>query len=317
MRAFIVDREGPDVLRLAEVGEPVPAPHEALVKISAASLNYGEIAHAHGAQDNGLPPVPHGTVLGADAAGIVERAADDGSGPAAGTPVVTFGASGGWAQLRAVPTSMLGVVPAGSDLGAVSTVPVAGLSALRALRRIGDLLGRRVLVTGATGGVGRYAVQLAALAGAEVIASTGDVDRHRSSLVALGATEVVSGPADTPGLVDGVLDQVGGRQLVAAFDKLAPNGTLVSVGHSAGEPETFPFGLMFGDAGRHDRSVVTFFLGALGDFPDDLGWLAAQVAAGRLDPGITWRDDWTRASSAFAALLNRRLSGKAVIEIGQ
>lgn len=170
----------------------------------------------------------------------MERAAEDGSGPPAGTPVVTFGASGGWAELRAVPNSMIGIVPEGSDLGAISTVPVAGLSALRALRRVGDLLGKRVLITGATGGVGRYAIQLAALAGAEVIASTGDVDRNRASLTSLGATHVVSTPADTPGQVDGVLDQVGGQQLVDAFDRLAPHGTLVSVGHSAGAPRLSP-----------------------------------------------------------------------------
>lgn len=312
-----MDRSTPEILQLTDVDEPVQRPDEALIRVVAASLNYGEVAHALGVQDNGLPGAPDGTVLGADAAGIVERAATDGSGPAVGTPVVTIGATGAWAEFRAVSTSMLGVVPEGTDLGAVCTVPVAGLSALRGLKRIGNLLGKRVLVTGASGGVGRYAVQLGVLAGAEVIASTGNPDRHRATLKAMGATKVVTGPAEVDGLVDGVLDQVGGSQLVAAFDKLAPHGTLVSVGHSAGEPETFPFGLMFGDGGRHDRSVVTFFLGAQSDFAGDLGWLATQVAASRIDPGIAWRDDWARAGDAFTALAERRLGGKAVIEIGR
>lgn len=315
MRAIVVDREGPTALRLADAPDPVPAPHEALVRVVAASLNYGEVAHAHGAQDNDLPPFASGTVLGHDAAGVVAQAAADGSGPAVGTPVVTFGADGGWAELRAVPTSMLGAVPAGSDLGAVSTVPVAGLSALRALRRIGDLLGKRVMITGASGGVGRYAVQLAAQAGAEVVATTRDVDRRRASLVALGASEVVAHPSEASAPVHGVLDQVGGRQLVAAFDMLAPHGTLVSVGHSAHEAETFPFGLLFGDAGRHDRSVVTFFLGAHTDLSEDLAWLAARVASGQVDPGIAWRGSWEEAEVAFTALLEHRLGGKAVIDI--
>ncbi|MCL3862124.1 zinc-binding dehydrogenase [Actinotalea sp. K2] len=315
MRAMVVDRTSPQNLRIAEVDDPVPGPHEVLARIAAASLNPGEIAHAQGSRTIGLRPAPDGTVLGADAAGTVVRAASDGSGPEAGTSVVTMGSSGGWAELRAVSTSMLGAVPAGADLGAVSTVPVAGLSALRGLRRIGELLGRRVLVTGASGGVGRYAVQLASLAGAEVVALSGNRDRHGASLRALGATDVVSRVEDVKGLVDGVLDQVGGRHLVEAFDKLSPHGTLVSVGHAAGEDETFPFGLMFGDDGRHDRSVVTFFLGAHSDFQDDLGWLARQVAAGRLDAGIVWREDWTQVDDAVAAMAERRLGGKAVIEI--
>lgn len=319
MRAIVVDNTGPEVLGIAEVPDPVPAPHEALIRVTAASLNYGEVAHAHGRQDNKLPPFPDGLVLGNDASGIVERAAEDGSGPAVGTPVVSIGGVGAWAELRAVPTAALGLAPADADLGALSTVPVAGLSALRGLKRIGNLLGKRVLVTGATGGVGRYAIQLAHIAGAEVVASTSNVDAFGTELRSLGAHEVVSAPSQVDGPVDGVLDQVGGQQLVDAFRTLAPHGVLVSVGHSAGEPETFPFGDLFGDAGRDDRSLVTFFLGAqLGlpvDLQSDLTWLATQVAEGRLDPGITWRDDWRNAPEAYAALLDRRLAGKAVIEI--
>lgn len=72
------------------------------------------------------------------------RPAASGSGPAAGTPVVTLGPTGAWAELRAVPTDSLGVVPDGADPGAVSTVGVAGLTALHALRRTGPLLGRRL-----------------------------------------------------------------------------------------------------------------------------------------------------------------------------
>ncbi|WP_436846655.1 hypothetical protein [Streptomyces niveus] len=97
---------------------------------------------------------------------------------------------------------MIGTVPPGADLGAISTVPVAGAGALRALRRIGPILGRRILVTAATGGTGRYAVQLAKLGGAHVFASTGDPDTHGESLRALGAHEVVAGPAGLDAPVD-------------------------------------------------------------------------------------------------------------------
>ncbi|CAM5673681.1 hypothetical protein SANTM175S_00794 [Streptomyces antimycoticus] len=148
--------------------------------------------------------------------------------------------------------------------------------------------GPRILVTGATGGVGRYAVQLARLGGAHVIASTGDPDAHGDGLRTLGAHQVVKDPAEIDEPVHGVVD-VGGPQLVAAYDKLAAHGTLVSVGHVTGQPETFPFGALYGNEGRHNRSIVTFYLLDRPDIGADLGWLAERVATGDLDPQITWR----------------------------
>lgn len=308
MRALVVDRSTPSGLRLGESADPVPAPHQALVRVTAVSLNHGEVSH--------VTDAPDGTVPGWEAAGVVARPAADGSGPAAGTPVVTAGWAGGWAELRAVDTATLGVAPAGADAGALSTVPIAGGSALHALHRLGPLLGRRVLITGATGGVGRYAVQLARLGGAHVIACTGDPAAHGDALRALGADEVIAGPAALDGPVHGVLDCVGGPQLVTAFDRLAARGVLVALGHVTGEPEHFPLGSFLGDGGRHERSIVTFFLFDGTPLAPSFEWLASRVAAGRLDPSISWRGPWEAAEEAVAALLGRRLHGKAVLELG-
>ncbi|AXK36100.1 alcohol dehydrogenase [Streptomyces armeniacus] len=309
MRALAVDHTSPGHLSLTDVPDPRPAAHEALVRVEAVSLNFGEV---HGAT---RPEVPDGTVLGWDAAGVVVQAAADGSGPAEGARVVTLGETG-WAELRAVPAALLGTAPEDADPGALSTVPVAGLSALHVLRRMGSLLGRRVLVTGASGGVGRYAVQLAARAGAHVVAisrSSAQADGLRS----LGAREVHPEPAAVREPVAAVLDNVGGRHLVDAFAALSAGGTLFSVGRSSEADAVLPPDALLGNEGRHDRSIRTFFL--FGDpaagFSADLTWLAGEIAAGRLDPGISWRGSWARHAEAVQTLLDRRLHGKAVLDL--
>ncbi|PSK95899.1 NADPH:quinone reductase-like Zn-dependent oxidoreductase [Murinocardiopsis flavida] len=307
MRALVVDPQARGRLAHAEVADPEPAPGQALVAVRAISLNRGET-------DSLLPEAPGGALLGWDAAGIVVRPAADGSGPAVGTPVTTVAAAGAWAELRAVDTGNLGVAPEGADFGALSTIPVAGTSALRALRRVGPLLGRRVLVTGATGGVGRYAVQLAARGGAHVTALSADPGQAEG-LRALGAHDVVASLDDVTERVHGAIEVLGGEHLVAAYALLDKGGVLVSVGHSAGAPAVFDLGALRGDGGAHDRSLVSFHLLEERDIGPDLTWLAGEVAAGRIDPHVTWRGDWSRAAEAVEALLGRRVRGKAVLEI--
>jgi len=196
-----------------------------------------------------------------------------------------------------VPVDSVGIVPAGADLAVMSAVGTAGATALRAVRKLGSVLGRRVLVTGASGGVGRFAVQLARQAGASVLVSAAEVEEP----------------------VAGVIDLVGGGLLATSFAKLASGGVLVSVGHAAGAVADFDYVAMFADpaaVGRYDRSIVTLYLPAETGLAADLTWLAAEVAAGRLEPGVVWRGDWSRLTEAAELLLKRELHGKAVLSVG-
>jgi NADPH2:quinone reductase len=300
MRALVVDPAAPAGLRLGEAPDPVPGPGQVLVDVRHTSLNYGEAASAANQEP--------GTVLGWDASGIVAEPAADGTGPAAGTAVVSFGAAGGWAQRRAVSVGELAVVPDTVDLGRAAALPVAGVTALRALRAAGSLLGRRVLVTGAAGGVGAFAVQLAAIGGAQVIASVGSRSRGEG-LTELGARQVVVGLDTVSEPVDVVIENVGGHHLVRAFELLAPGGSLQSIGGTSGEPSAFPPYATVGPP----KSLNAFTAGDL--FGSDLAYLLALLAAGKLRAEVGWQGPWQDAPKAVAALLSRQIRGKAILDV--
>jgi NADPH:quinone reductase len=303
MRAVIYDPEAPANLRLADVDEPVAADSEALIEVRATALNFGEVHFI----DRMRKP---GEVPGWDAAGVVLQAAADGSGPPVGSRVVGFHGAGGWAQRRSVPTENLAILPDSVEFGPAAALPVAGVTALQALRRLGPVVGRRVLITGASGGVGRFAVQLAARAGAHVIATVGSEARG-AGLRELGAAEVVVGLADVTEPVFGVLDNVGGQLLAEAFSLVADGGSAQSIGMASNQPTTIDFEAerQFGVQKRLEPFTVRT------PFRPDLGYLVELLAAGEIDPQIGLRTSWTEVSKAAEALLDRRVAGKAVLDV--
>jgi NADPH:quinone reductase-like Zn-dependent oxidoreductase len=168
-----------------------------------------------------------------------------------------------------------------------------------------------VLITGASGGVGGFAVQLARRGGAHVIASVRREDQEET-LRKLGAHEVVDDFIVVQKPVHGVLDNVGGPVLAQSFALVAPGGMLVSIGNASLKPTTIDFEQERGRGG--DRQIAVFTVGHRG-YGADLSTLLDLMAQGALDPQIGWRGNWRRAADAADALLERRVRGKVVLDL--
>ena len=306
-RAVVVDPAAPGRLVIASVPDPAPDRGEALVRVRAISLNRGEVRRS-GMASAGWRP-------GWDFAGEVERAAADGSGPRAGSRVVGMLGEGAWAERVAVSTHALAELPDKVTFSQAATLPVAGLTALYALAKGGLLVGRRLLVTGATGGVGDFAVQLARLAGAHVTATARRADQV-AGLRELGAHDVTVGeeiPASPK--YDVILDSVGGRTLGTALAALERGGTCVNFGVSATSEVTFDVRNFF-VAGQ--TTLYGFYLFAeVGAEPAGVGLrrLANLVAAGQLMPHISVERPWKDIAQVAQDLMARRYPGKAVLTV--
>lgn len=306
--AVVVDPAAAGRLVIRPVPDPAPDRGEAIVRVHAISLNRGEVRRSTMAAAGWRP--------GWDLAGTVERAAADGSGPKVGARVVGFLPEGAWAERVAVPTHALAELPEKVTFSQAATFPVAGLTALHALAKNGTILGKRVLVTGATGGVGDFAVQLARLGGAHVTASARRADQA-SALRQLGAHDVTVGdeiPASPK--YDLVIESVGGRTLGTALAALERGGVCVTLGVSAASEVTFDARAFFA-TGR--TQLYGFYLFTeLGNEPASIGLrrLADLVAAGQLAPHISVERPWNEIAQVATDLIARKYPGKAVLTLG-
>ncbi|GAA1342103.1 zinc-binding dehydrogenase [Catellatospora bangladeshensis] len=311
MRALVPTGEPDPLVTLADVPAPVPAANEALVEVEATALNRADLLYL-----TSTPQLrPHAAWRpGDDLAGVVVEAARDGSGPAAGQRVVGHSpAGGGWAEFAAVATDRLAALPAGVDAATAAALPTAGTTAARLLRAAGPLLGRRVLLTGATLGVGHYVVERAAAAGAEVTAVAADHEPWQG-LPGLGAAAVVHRVEDAVGPFDVVLESVGGDHLRTALARLRRGGLALWFGQVSGTPVTLDFFDYF--SGFESATLRQFTVHDTGDRWDaDLAALVRLTAAGRLHPQVGHRLPWSRAGEALGLLADRKLRGKAVLHV--
>ena len=305
MKAFLPTGDPSEPVVLADVAEPTPRPDEVLVKVEAFSVNRGETFKLE-------KPAP-GDRPGKDIAGLVVQSAADGSGPSGVTRVVGHPMAGGWAEYVAVPTDALAELPDSVCAVQGAALPLAGLTALRLLRAAGPVLGRRILLTGASGGVGHFVTELATAAGAEVTAVTRNAERG-ARLAELGASDVVHHVSDAQGPYDIVLESTGGPALSLALARLAGRGTMIWFGQASRMPATLDFFDFF--TGPESASIRHFhYLDADSRLDEDLATLVRLTAEGRLHPEIGRVTDWADTATVLAALRDRRIRGKAVLTL--
>jgi NADPH:quinone reductase len=300
MLAVVNTPEGPV---LQEVPELQPAANEAVVEVRAFSLNRGELRL--------FQARPEGWRPGQDISGVVVQPAANGSSPKAGDRVVALTDNAGWAERAAVPAHRMAVLPDNVLLEEAAALPVAGLTALRTLRHGAPLLGKRVLITGASGGVGHLATQIAARSGAHVTGVVGNAERGRH---VLGADEIIDGIDKAQGLFALILEAVGGASLATAVAHIEAKGTIVIFGNSSGEPTPLNFRDFAERPNARIQSFSYFTSEGEEQFAPDLALLASLVADGSLKPHLVERS-WRDLAEIGPQLRDRRIAGKAVFHI--
>lgn len=283
---------------------PRPRPGEVLVAVHAFSINRGELALlAH--REPGWRP-------GQDIAGEVVAVGQGVSRIEVGQRVAALVDGGGWAEYALASEARTAAVPDGVTLEQAAALPMAGTTALGLVQQGGALLGRRALVTGASGGVGGYAVQLLSRAGARVVALSRS--GHAERLRGLGADEVVESLDSLNAPVDFALESVGGHTLADTVAHMSPGGTIMVFGNSSGEPTPLD---VFAFAGGHeDARLQTYFsyrhehtAGA------SLATLLDLASRGELRIDLGLQEPWEATEDALDALARRRVSAKAVLTV--
>lgn len=322
MRAVVQHRYGgPEVLEVAEVADPVPGDGDVLIRVDAVAVSAGDVFLMHGEPRMvrlafGLRR-PKRAVLGRDVAGEVVAVGPGVTRFRVGDPVYAESDQGGWAELVAVPERFVATRPASVDVVHAAAVPVSGGTALQGLRLAAVRPGQHVLVTGASGGVGGFAVQLAKAMGAEV---TGVCRGEKADFVrSLGADHVIDHTREdftaNEGRYDVVFDMVADHSLGRIRRSLTRTGTLVL---SSGRG-----GRVLGPLGRiAAASVVSPFVPqrlrplAAKRSGDDLAELARRIDAGEVRPAVDAVIPLERAAEAVARFEAGDVRGKLVLATG-
>jgi NADPH:quinone reductase-like Zn-dependent oxidoreductase len=305
MRALVVTQEDQPVLRLREVPEPTASAGEVEIRTLVSTINRGERSR--------LASAPDGHVFGWDVVGELVADCPPLELPAGAVVVALAGAGGGWAERACARASDATAVPLGVPVAAAATLPVAGLTALRAVNAYPNLLGAHVLVTGA-GAVASYAVQLACLAGAIVHAVVRSAESARH-LASLGVASATLADEKWPGGFDLVVDTVGGALLPRSVAAARAFGEVVVVGNLGGLTAGVTSGDLLGSGAkvRGYRLVVDAELRPVGH---DLGVLVQLVAEGRLITPDLREVDWTDTGLVDSAIAEGFGRARPILIVG-
>lgn len=302
-KAYVFTRNGgPEVEALVDRDTPAPGPGELLVAVRAAGVNPVDWKLRTGYTRPGSAPQSFPTVFGSEAAGVVEATGPGVEGFAVGDEVFGNPVTGGYAEHTLLPVAVTAHKPASLPFTDAAVLPVAAATAYDGVRQLRLDPGAVLLVTGAGGGVGSAAVQLARHAGAQVI---GVASAAKKEFVeSLGAVHVESGAgladrvrAAAPGGIDAVFDLAGGDTLRAAASLLADPAALISAGDK-------PLVAELGGA-PVERARTAAVLDAV----------AALVVSGALRTHVTRTHPLTAASEALRAVEDGHALGKTVIEV--
>jgi NADPH:quinone reductase-like Zn-dependent oxidoreductase len=299
IRSVFVDPTQETRLVIRDAPYPTALPSQAIVRVRAVSLNRGEVRYSH-------TNAPEGWRPGWDVAGEVLIPAANG-GPGIGARVVGLMRGGAWSEVVALELAHLAEIPTNVSFEAASTLPVAGLTALHALLKGGFLVGKHVLVTGATGGVGDFALQLARLGGARTVA-------HLRAPADVDADEIVIGSLKGTGPYDHVVESVGGAVLGELLGELAVDGQIVNFGNSEGVPTVFDVSDFYYPGGQRLYGLILFHELSRTEGADvGLARLGRLLAEAKLKPRIEVVEPFDKVDSVAKRLLQRDFPGKAVL----
>jgi NADPH2:quinone reductase len=309
MRALVADPAASPPLVLADVPEPTPGPRQLLLDVEAASVNRGEIRTA--------AKQPPGTVIGWDVAGTVAALGEGVTQFDIGERVLALSSTGGtFAERVAVPAEWTAPLPGACDFVTAATLPVAGLTATGILRLARTHAGDRVLVTGAAGGVGLFAVQLALQAKATVTGQA--ASEERAEAVRAAGAQALLHPGDgspVDGEFDVVLDGIGGPMLSPLLDATARGGRVVVYGNSADAESTFRVESFYA------KGVTIYGFRVFTSVPPaqalkDMANLAEQAGDGQLGVKVQATAPLADAVPLIRDLYARKVTGKVVITRG-
>ncbi|UCE19385.1 MAG: NAD(P)-dependent alcohol dehydrogenase [Gemmatimonadota bacterium] len=322
MKAIVYTKYGlPDVLQLKEVEKPVPKDNEVLIKIQAASINYMDWGFVRGE-----PYIvrlwsgffkPKNKIPGADIAGRIEAVGEKVKEFQPGCEVfgdISSCGHGGFAEYAAVPENLLVLKPAGISFEEAAAVPVAGITALQGIRKGGIQPGHKVLIQGASGGVGTFAVQIAKSFGSEVTAvcSTTKLDMVRS----IGADFCIDYTKEDftqNGQCYDLIIAANGYHSISDYKRaLTPKGTLVVTGGSMAQV----FQSMFlGPLISLMGSKKIMNMGVAESNKKDLTFLGALLEAGKVKPVLDRCYTLSEVPDALLYFGEGHARGKVVISV--